>query len=396
MSDEAGAGHVTPGRRVHWLELFFDLVMVAYIGQIAHRMHGAPSWVDALAFLALLAAAWWAWVNATLTMNLFGARVTPTVWVAVTIAMAAIGLMAAAVPEAFGDRAAAFAVGNAVIRLVWMLPWLAKRRTTGIPWWRPVLYNAVPAALWLVSIAMPPPWRFVLWGLAVAIEIVLLSGIERRSAWLRRMLDIDHALERVGLLVVIVFGESVLSIIGELANHWTTASAATAGLAFVAVVLLAWLFFVRATASVERGLHELESRGRIAGMRDAVMYLPFFLVAGIVLFAAGLGTAVADADHHLPLPAAMCLAGGVSLYFATSTAESLRYGAPWRGVVVWGPAGIALPWLLVPLATIASAMAVAGAAALIIAIMVGLGTLSGRLAAARAAASADTDVTRDG
>ncbi len=47
-----------PGRRVHWLELFFDLVMVAYIGQIAHTMHGDPSWIDAVAFTAFLAAAW--------------------------------------------------------------------------------------------------------------------------------------------------------------------------------------------------------------------------------------------------------------------------------------------------------------------------------------------------
>ena len=99
-----------PARRVHWLELFFDLVMVAYIGQIAHTMHGDPTWLDGLVFFAFLAAAWWAWVNATVTMNLFGARVTPSIWIAVTIGMIAIGVMAAAVPEALTDRAGAFAL----------------------------------------------------------------------------------------------------------------------------------------------------------------------------------------------------------------------------------------------------------------------------------------------
>ena len=64
-----------------WLELFFDLVMVAYIGQIAHTMHGDPCGRRA-GFFALLAAAWWAWVNAAVTMNLFGVRVTPSIWVA--------------------------------------------------------------------------------------------------------------------------------------------------------------------------------------------------------------------------------------------------------------------------------------------------------------------------
>jgi low temperature requirement protein LtrA len=67
---------VVGGLRVHWLELFFDLVMVAYIGQVAHGMHGDPGWSDALVFFVLFAPAWWAWVNMTLTLNLFGARIT--------------------------------------------------------------------------------------------------------------------------------------------------------------------------------------------------------------------------------------------------------------------------------------------------------------------------------
>ena len=104
------------------------------------------------------------------TMNLFGARITPSLVLGVTIAMIAIGVMAAAVPEALGDRAAAFAVGNAVIRLVWALPWFTKRRLVGVPWWRPVLYSVVPAVLWLASIWIAPPWQYLLWAFAVAIE----------------------------------------------------------------------------------------------------------------------------------------------------------------------------------------------------------------------------------
>ena len=172
---------------------------------------------------------------------------TPSVWIAATAAMAAIGLMAASVPDAFGDRAAAFAIGNAVIRLVWMMPWLIHRRESGYPWWRPIAYNVVPAALWLGSIAVDAPWRYLLWFAAVAVEVVLLARIDDRSSWLRQHLDLDHALERVGLLIVIVFGESVLSLISALAEHWNAAAIATTGLGFVAVVLLAWTYFEPAT-----------------------------------------------------------------------------------------------------------------------------------------------------
>ncbi|HQG70884.1 MAG TPA: low temperature requirement protein A [Rhodoglobus sp.] len=367
-----------PGRRVHWLELFFDLVMVAYIGQIAHTMHGDPSWIDAVAFTAFLAAAWWAWVNAMVTMNLFGARITPSLVLGVTIAMIAIGVMAAAVPEALGDRAAAFAVGNAVIRLVWALPWFTKRRLVGVPWWRPVLYSVVPAVLWLVSIWIAPPWQYLLWAFAVAIEIVLLSFMGGQRAWLRDALDVDHLVERVGLLVVIVFGESILTVITELDGHWTIVSGLIAVIGFAAVSMLAGIYFGYATPAVERGLRRLQLQGSVSGLRDAVMYLPFLLVAGVTLFAAGLGTAVAEAGHELPTGAAVCLSAGISLFFVATAAESVRFGAPWRRVMVWGPAGILLPWVVVPLAVQVTAEVVVVASAAIVGLVFALTVVNAR------------------
>lgn len=382
-------GHPIPeagGRRVHWLELFFDLAMVVCIGQVARTLHGDPDPLDALAFFVLLAAVWWAWVNASVTMNLFGARVTPLIWVAVVLAMMAIGLMAAALPEALGERAGAFAAGNAAIRLIWMLPWFLKRRAIGVVWWRPLAYNVLPAALWIASIWLPAPWRYALWVLAVAIEVGLLTGISRRSAWLGTHLDLGHMIERVELVVVIVFGEAVFAVIGELAGHWSVVSGIAALLAFVAIALLAWLFFGYATVAAERGLRGLHERGSLAGLRDAVMYLPYALIAGITLLSAGLGTAVADAAAPLPVAAAACIGGGASLYFAASTAESLRYGALPRDVVLWGPAGILLPWLAVPAALILPAVGVVAVSAALIAVVVALGAGNDRRMRARAPA----------
>jgi low temperature requirement protein LtrA len=382
---------VVGGRRVHWLELFFDLVMVAYIGQVAHGMHGDPAWDDALVFFVLLAPAWWAWVNMTLTLNLFGARITPLLWAGVTVAMIAIGVMAAAVPEALTERAWAFAVGNAVIRLVWMLPWVAKRRTVGVPLWRPIAFSGLPAALWLVSAVVPPAAQYVLWAVAIAVEVVLLASLGGQATWLQRSLDVDHLLERVSLLVVIVFGESILATIAELDQHWTLASGATAVLAFLAISLLAWVFFRYASGSAEAGLRMLKSTGRIGALRDAVMYLPFILIAGIVLFASGLGTAVAQAGHDLAPGAAVCIAGGIVLFYLASVAESLRYGVPWRDVVTWGVAGVVLPWMIVPLAAVVNAEAVVTAVVVLIVVMIGLAEVNlRRMRAERGRAAAST------
>ncbi|MCS5718476.1 low temperature requirement protein A [Herbiconiux sp. CPCC 205763] len=366
-------------RGAHWLELFFDLVMVAYISQIAHTLHGDPSWTQTLAFFAFLAIAWWAWVNATITMNLFGARITPMIWITVTLGMVALGVMAASVAEATTDRAAAFALGNAAIRLVWVFPWLKNRRASGAPWWRPILYSVVPASLWLVSIFTAPPWQYVLWATALAIEIAILSFLGRsKQTWLNETLNVEHLSERVGLLVVIVFGESILTIISELDSHWSATSALTGFLGFAAVSMLAWIFFGRASSGVTLGLRRLQLAGSVGGIRDTVMYLPFVLVAGVAMFASALGTAVAEAGHHLPQGAALCLGAGISLFFLASAAESLRYGAPWRDVAIWAPTGIVLPWILVPLAASLPAEAVIAASVVIIAVLVVLTEISTR------------------
>jgi low temperature requirement protein LtrA len=373
---EAAPPHT--GRRVHWLELFFDLVMVACIGQIAHTMHGDPGPLAFAGFFGLLAVVWWAWVNSTVTMNLFGARVTPSLWIATSIAMIAIAFMAASVPEAFGDRAAAFAIANAVIRMIWMLPWWLKRRVTGLPWWRPIRFGVLPAAIWIASIWVPPPWTFVLWALAVAVEILMLVRLGGAESWLSRTLDVPHMVERVVLLVVIVFGESVLSIITELDLAWAPMTWLAGLLGFVCVTLLAWVFFTYATTAVETGMRRLQLRGSVGGLRDAVMYLPYLLVAGVVLLAAGLGTAVAEAAEHVELGTTVCIAAGISLFMVASTAESLRYGTRWRDVVLWGPAGVILPWVLVPLAEHMTALALIGSTTILIVILVTLNVVNVR------------------
>lgn len=361
---------------MNWLELFFDLAIVAYIGQVAHTMHGDPSWLNAVAFVGFLGAAWWAWVNATLTMSLFGARITPSLWISVAIAMVAIGVMAAAVPDALGDRAAAFAIGNSLIRLIWAVPWFLNRKAIGVPWWRSVLYSGVPASLWLVSIFVPAPWQYALWALAVAIEVVLLNFLEGQQAWLRDSLDVGHLAERVGLLVVIVFGESILTIIAELDGHWTSSSGVAAVLGFAAVSMLAWIYFNYAASSAERGLQRLQRSGSVGGLRDTVMYLPFLHVAGITLFASAIGTAVADAGHLLPPGAALALSAGISLFFAASAAETLRYGV--RTIAVWVPVGILLPWALLPLSLHAAAEAVVSASAGVAVILLALVAVDAR------------------
>jgi low temperature requirement protein LtrA len=372
------ANVVRTPRHAHWLELFFDLVMVAYVGELAHRLHGDPGWPDFLTFVVLFFPAWWAWVNLTLTMNLFGAVVTAKVWVMVSVTMLSVGVMAAAVSDGLGERAWAYAAGNALIRLVILIPWLMARRQVGVPWYRTITYNGVTAAIWAVSIVVPQPAQFVLWGVAIGIEVLLLAFLGTQRTWLRERLDIDHLAERVGLFVVIVFGESILSIIGELDAAWSPIVGVTALLAFTAISALAGSFFQYGARSAENGWRRLHRSGDMRALRDTVMYLPFVLVVGIVMLAAGLGTAVAEAGHHLAQGATVCIVAGIVAFYAANAAISLRYGEPARAVARWAIPGVVAPFLLFAVAVLADATVVVAAVVLLIGAMVALAELSRR------------------
>jgi low temperature requirement protein LtrA len=56
------------GRHASWIELFFDLVVVVAVAQLAHRLQGhegSPGWSDVLVFAVLYFAVWLVWASFT-------------------------------------------------------------------------------------------------------------------------------------------------------------------------------------------------------------------------------------------------------------------------------------------------------------------------------------------
>ncbi|NYJ19134.1 low temperature requirement protein A [Glaciibacter psychrotolerans] len=357
-------------RHANWLELFFDLVMAAFVGQLAIGLHGDPQPVNFLTFIVLFFPAWWAWVNVMLTLNLFGERMTGQIWLLVSIAMFGVGMMAAASVEGLGERAWVYALGNSLLRLVLFYAWWSEGRRRGVPWYRPVLYCGVTAVLWGVSAAVPQPAQWWLWGTAILLEILLLSFLGRQASWLRQALNTEHLSERVGLFVVIVFGESVLAVFAELSDSWSLTSGLTALLAFAAISLLAWAFFTYGAETAERSWHRLQVEGNVGALRDTVMYLPFLVVVAVVLLSAGLGTAVAEPTHPLPTGAAISIACGIALFYGTNALIMLRYRDPLRAVLRWAIVGIALPLGLLSLAPVVTGTELVAGAVVVITVLV--------------------------
>src|ERR671918_1394467 len=123
-------------QRVTPLELFFDLVFVFAITQVTGLMSADPTWHGLGRGLLVLAALWWAWVAYAWLTN----TVDPeegVVRLAMLAAMAAMLVVALAVPEAFGDDGVLFAVAYLAVRLLHLVLYALAGRTD------PDLFGAV-------------------------------------------------------------------------------------------------------------------------------------------------------------------------------------------------------------------------------------------------------------
>ena len=367
--------------RAHWMELFFDLIFVALVGQLAHGLHEHPTVPSLLLFVALFASVWWSWVNLTFAVNIMPWLTRRQLALVMLAAMFALGAIAVAAPEATTERAWLFAAGNAGLRIVLLTLWISQSWATGgtASRVRVLAYNGVTAAIWVASIWVPAPWDFLLWGLAIVIEVVLL--VASSASWADRVIDnlnVEHLSERFGLLVVIVLGESVLSIVSALDEAWTLEAGLTAALGLAMIALLAWSFFMYGTEAMREGLEALRAAGDYPAIRDTVGFLPFLVVVGVTAISGALGNAIHHPDEPLPLASGIALCGGIAVFYLANAIISVRFGRPVGAVLRWAVPALVLTAALGIAAALLPASAVIACAVVVLAIIVGSAELSDR------------------
>jgi len=303
----------TEHRRATWLELFFDLVFVVAIAELSHQLVVDHSAGGFLRFAGLFLPVWIAWQGYMAYADRFdtddlGFRV------ALFVAMLAVAALAVLVGDvALGEHTAGFAVSYVVLRSVMLV--LYARAWRAVPEARPLIRRygsgyAVAVALWLVSLAVPPPGRYAVWGIAVALELSLpplSTSLHRRVPT-----SASHLPERWALFTLIVLGESVVAVALVTADaSWRFVSAVAAVLGFAAVAAVWWLYFDRADVVL------------VGGPRAAVVYsyahVPLLL--GLGALSAGIRLAIERAhESHLGAGPATALLGGPLLFLASLVA----------------------------------------------------------------------------
>jgi low temperature requirement protein LtrA len=300
-SDEEQLSHAS------WIELFFDLVFVVVISELSRTLATHLSWIGFLQFAALFVPCWWAWTIFTFHIDRY--HTDDVVHRLLTLSgMLAVIFLAANVHNAFGEGSIGFTFSYVMLRSIVLI--LYVRAAYYIPVARTsvslYLSSYVPsAALWLGSIAVPEPTRYVLWAVAMIVELampVLGSKILAKTP-----AHPSHLPERFGLFTLIVLGESVVSVASATARgnlDLLPMIAAVGGFAIAAC--LWWLYF-----------NFLENAVVVRGINSVHIYnyghLPILM--GLALVAVGTQQIIQAAGHQvLSLGARWALCGGVALY----------------------------------------------------------------------------------
>jgi low temperature requirement protein LtrA len=237
--------------------------------------------------------------------------------------------LGAFIPEAGGARGAAFAAGAAALFAILAVLWLLAGRGDSPEYRRAnrlfVTGTAACAAILAATILLPADVRVIAWlGLDAAYLAGFAVMIAMASPILAAALTITGALiERFGLLIIIVLGETVLGVVDGLAHAptdpLTLATGLATGLATVTIGFGAWWTYFDFAG------HRIPRPTRVATVQWILTHLP--LTAAIAAMGAAMVSLVEHA-HDPRGPAAtvwlLCLGTAIALSSTMVLAASLQ------------------------------------------------------------------------
>jgi len=355
-------GHDREERRASWLELFFDLVFVGAVGQLAGALQDHPGLGNLARFLMLFTPIWWLWVQLTFYADRHESEDTVHRVAFLAAILLCVGLAASA-PRALSGNTSGFVIAFVSLRGLQLALYARARRylpATRALYRRYLVFFAAGGGLWLASLAVGGPLRFAFWVAALGTDAAGAMAMLRPGQ--RVPLNTSHLADRFQLFVLIVLGESVARLISAATvRPWSPQLAVVLGAALITLAALWWTWL---TAADRKALHGPHS---IAGF--TAVNLP--IVAGIAAASAGLHTAILAADGATTIAVGprAALYGGVSLFVLASavlpsgkltrtarTARLVTAGAA-MGLVFMG--AIVVPVYLVPALAVVLALGIA-------------------------------------
>jgi low temperature requirement protein LtrA len=323
---------------VTFLELFFDLVFVVLVSQLAHHLAADPTWAGVGWFAFLFYAVWTSWINGTFYYDLHGTN-DISVRVFTFAQMLTVAVMAVFAGDVPGPGATGFAIAFGLNSLLLAIIWFRTglhdptHRSASNPYSAAYLLGG---ALFIASAAVGEPAIYWVWGLALLIES--LGYVFSTNRWQPPQSQQGEAtiaatpslIERMGLFVIIVLGEVIVDAIDGVADiQPLEVDGVIIGLLGVLVAIgLWWIYFdlVSHNAPVSR-------------LTQTWLYLHFPLLVAVAAGGAGVLNTVEHSAEPVPEGVRWLLVGSLALAVMSVSALTLTLEARARHPQVYRMSG---------------------------------------------------------
>ena len=327
-------------RHASWLELFFDLVFVLAVAQLAQILVKNTDVHGVVRYAILFLPIWWSWVGFTFYADRFESDETTyrLLTFAGMLAVAALSLTLGTAFTPAGDSA--LVITYVLVRLVIVA--LYFRSAYYVPLARGLSFQFIAGfgaavVVFLISLYFEPPLRHYIWIGAVLLELATPFLSLRTSRLIPY--DFSHIPERFGLFTIIVLGEAVIATAtGASSVEWTAGTVTMASIGFAMAACIWWINF--------EFVEDDAIKSPNLGPRFVYLYSHFFVVASIVALGVGVEHAIKETgEPHLHMPTLALIGGSIAIFFAAVTIVKMAAGI--CTLVFLRIAAVALPLALI-------------------------------------------------
>jgi low temperature requirement protein LtrA len=166
--------------------------------------------------------------------------------------------------DGLGNDSAGFALSYAAIRIILVVEYMRTGRSKHYSAATSLIRRYTrgflcAAVVWIISAFIPPPFRFVLWGIGLVIDFATPITARRLPQFAPH---ISHLPERMGLFTIIVLGESIIGVVAGVSDvEFDIYSMIMLGLGLSIPFSLWWLYFDSVDGAPIRAVREKDKIG---------------------------------------------------------------------------------------------------------------------------------------
>jgi low temperature requirement protein LtrA len=307
-------------KKVTWLELFYDLLFVAAVATATHvLLHVEEGYIHPeylLKFALIFIPIWWAWTGQTMFINRFGQDFLHQ-RIFMILQMLFVLIMISSLSVDFDQYYFSFLIGYIGLRALTAIQYLVVQNLENGDRKKVARFLGtrfgIGAFLSFLSIFFDSWVRYAVLYAGIIVDMVL--PILGHKYLVRVTTNTAHLLERFALLTLILFGESVVSILAVLQpqkGDWH--SILFSIISFVLIISMWWQYFDNVEKKVNKS---------IEGTGQTIIYGHLFILMSLSMIAASIKLMFLHEIHYTFI--LYFVFGSVLLYFIATSIVFHQY-----------------------------------------------------------------------